>query len=66
MTTRKMLDGKEVKAYKENVVLQVVTHCPSKWLLTDMETGEIYVGQKPIGGEKQVVHWKKIIKDSNA
>tara|TARA_B100000902_G_C27266985_1_gene894097 strand:- start:1412 stop:1597 length:186 start_codon:yes stop_codon:yes gene_type:complete len=58
--TRKLQDGTEVKEYKQNIVLQVVTHCPAKWKLQDMETGETYIGQKPIGGEKQVVHWKRI------
>ena len=29
-----------------------------------MQTGEEYIGQKPIGGEKQVMHWRKVTKDN--
>lgn len=60
MKTRTLKDGTEVEQYEHNVILNVITKCPSKYKLIDMETGQEYIGQKPIGGEKQVVHWKKI------
>lgn len=60
MKTRTLKDGTEVEQYEHNVILNVITKCPSKYKLVDMETGQEYIGQKPIGGEKQVVHWKKI------
>jgi hypothetical protein len=60
MKTRTLQDGTEVEQYEHNVILNVITKCPSKYKLVDMETGQEYIGQKPIGGEKQVVHWKKI------
>ena len=60
MKTRTLKDGTEVGQYEHNIILNVITKCPSKYKLIDMETGQEYIGQKPIGGEKQVVHWKKI------
>ena len=60
MKTRTLKDGTEVEQYEHNIILNVITKCPSKYKLIDMETGQEYIGQKPIGGEKQVVHWKKI------
>mgnify|MGYP001284287506 FL=1 len=60
MKTRTLKDGTEVEQYEHNIILNVITKCPSKYKLVDMETGQEYIGQKPIGGEKQVVHWKKI------
>jgi len=60
MKTRTLKDGTEVEQYEHNIILNVITKCPSKYKLIDMETGQEYIGQKPIGGEKQVGHWKKI------
>lgn len=60
MKTRILQDGTEVEEYEHNIILNVITKCPNKYKLVDMETGQEYIGQKPIGGEKQVVHWKKI------
>lgn len=55
---RKLLNGQEVEELKQPVVLQVVTRCPDKYKLIDMETGQEYIGQNPGMGEK-VMHWKK-------
>ena len=30
--------------YEEDIVLKVITKCPSKWLLIDRETGQVYQG----------------------
>ena len=56
---RKLKDGTEVKQYPNNIVLQIVTKCPGKYKLVDMETGQEYIGQHPGMGEK-VMHWKKV------
>ena len=56
---RTLLDGSEVPAFDHNIVLQVVTKCPGKYKLVDMETGQEYIGQNPGMGEK-VMHWKKV------
>ena len=50
MKTRTLQDGTEVEQYEHNVILNVITKCPSKYKLVDMETGQEYIGQKPIGG----------------
>jgi len=56
---RKLKDGTEAKEYDHNIVLQVVTKCPTKYKLVDMETGQEYIGQYPGMGEK-VMQWKKV------
>jgi len=56
MKTRILEDGTEVEEYDRNIVLQVVTKCPGKYKLIDMETGQEYVGQDP----KKTFHWKRI------
>jgi hypothetical protein len=60
--TRTLQDGSEVEEYEQNIVLQVVTKCPGKYRLIDMETGQEYIGQNPGSGEK-VQHWKRINND---
>jgi hypothetical protein len=47
-----------VPDYYIAIKLKVVTKCPGKWKLTDMETGEEYIGQLPT--ENDTHHWKKI------
>jgi hypothetical protein len=67
MKSRKLKDGTTTEEYESNVTLNVVTKCPGKYKLIDMETGQKYVGQKPKvieaqihSGEKQTIHWKRI------
>ena len=55
---RTLQDGTEAPGVDIAVRLKIVTKCPSKWKLTDMETGEEYIGQIP--SEKDTHHWKKI------
>ena len=55
---RKLKDGTSVPAFDMAIKLKVVTKCPGKWKLTDMETGEEYIGQLPT--ENDTRHWKKI------
>ena len=37
--TRKLLDGKEVEELEDPVELKIITRCPQKYKLIDMETG---------------------------
>ena len=55
---RKLKDGTSVPTFDMAIKLKVVTKCPGKWKLTDMETGEEYIGQLPT--EQDTHHWKKI------
>lgn len=53
---RKLLDGTLVQELAEPKTLKVYTKCPEKWLLTDLETGEKYIGYLSEGTQ----HWRKI------
>ena len=57
MSKRKLTTGDEVLKLSESVILKIKTKCPSKWKLTDMETGEEYIGTSP--GD-HYMDWKKI------
>lgn len=54
--TRKLLDGKYVTELETAITLSVYTKCPEKYMLTDMETGQKYVGRITKGKSS----WKKI------
>ena len=58
MNRKLRISSAEVPAYDIAIKLKVVTKCPGKWKLTDMETGEEYIGQLPT--EQDTHHWKKI------
>jgi hypothetical protein len=58
MNRKLKISGAEVPAYDIAIILKVATKCPGKWKLTDMETGEEYIGQLPT--EEDTHHWKKI------
>lgn len=64
MTTyRKLKDGREVPEVENAVLLKIYTKCPQKWMLTDLETGQCFIGhENPQLGPS---HWKKI-EDLNA
>ena len=47
MKSRKLKDGTTAEEYESSVILNVVTKCPGKYKLIDMETGQEYVGQHP-------------------
>ena len=55
---RKLLDGSEAPEFDFAIELIVLTKCPSKYKLVDMETGEEYIGNLPTDGKKY--HWKRI------
>lgn len=58
MTTRTLLDGRDVPELEKAVTLKVYTKCPEKYMLIDMQTGERYIGYSdPNSGPS---HWKKV------
>jgi len=56
MMGRKLLDGSVVDELDTAVELSITTKCPTKWLLVDRETGEIYTAYTTPGPRQ----WKKI------
>ncbi|MFZ9404038.1 MAG: hypothetical protein ACO25Q_06935 [Sediminibacterium sp.] len=52
---RKLIDGSLVNELDEAKTLTVYTKCPEKWMLVDMETGEVYTGYSSEGKND----WKK-------
>lgn len=42
MKRRTLRDGKQLPEHEHPVHLQVVTRCPGKWRLADLETGEVW------------------------
>ena len=56
MKTRNLKNGSVVEELDEPITLKVLTKCPEKWLLVDMETGEQYIGYKTQGKNS----WKKV------
>ena len=55
--TRTLLDGRVVVELEEPRSLSVVTKCPEKWILQDVETGQIFQGSLDEEIGKQ---WKEI------
>lgn len=55
---RKLLDGSTVPALDIAITLQVVTKCPGKYKLVDMETGSEYAGVIPESNNGYF--WKKL------
>ena len=46
MNTRILKDGTEVDSFDKPVDLIIHTKAPGKWKLTDLETGEEYLGSE--------------------
>jgi hypothetical protein len=59
MNRRKLIDGTKVEETEFPIELRIMTHCPEKWKLIDLETGEEYIGVLPSQRIKNQ-HWKKI------
>ena len=55
---RKLTTGEQVPELDTAVTLTIKTKCPAKWLLFDMETGEIY---SPYNTPEKL-QWKKLTK----
>jgi hypothetical protein len=48
MTKRILRDGSEIDSFDKPVDLIIHTKAPEKWKLTDLETGEEYLGSEII------------------
>jgi hypothetical protein len=57
-TTRQLLDGEEVKVHEEIIDLSIHTRVPEKWILIDMETGQVYRGS-----DNQEMYKRWVIQD---
>ena len=57
--TRKLVTGVEVPELDQAVTLGIKTKCPAKWLLIDLETGEMYSPYETPGTRQ----WQKIQSD---
>lgn len=60
--TRKLLNGEIVIELQEPINLNVLTKCPEKYMLIDMETGQKYIGCSTVGKSS----WKKIEVDDQS
>jgi hypothetical protein len=54
---RKLLDGRNIEELDKPLDLSVITKCPEKWILQDVETGQIFQGTQNTEVGKQ---WKEI------
>lgn len=54
---RILIDGSIVPELEEPITLKVVTKCPQKWKLIDMETGQSYTGTVPV--HEDDLHWQR-------
>lgn len=43
---RKLQDGSEVEELDEAVALIIWTKVPEKWVITDLENGKVFIGNK--------------------
>ena len=59
MKTRTLKDGTEVQELDKSVELSILTKCPRKWKIIDMETGQEYVASGNYEMYKQWVEIKK-------
>ena len=56
MKKRVLQDGTEVEALDKPVNLTILTKCPRKWEIKDLETGDVYVAS---GNYEIYKQWKK-------
>ena len=57
MKQRQLKTGNLVPELEKSTVLEIITKCPNKWKLVDLETGEEYIGNRP---DEHHMYWKKI------
>lgn len=60
MKSRTLIDGSKATELEEAIILKVYTKVPSKWILTDSETGAKYKGYNH-KNDPAILHWKKVI-----
>lgn len=59
---RTLLDGTSAAEFDVVIELKVLTRCPSKYKLVDMETGEEYIGNLPAEGNNYF--WRRSVNGS--
>lgn len=60
---RELLTGHIVPELEENVVISIVTCCPKKWVIVDLETGNQYSSNGiPVGDTESRQTWSKPIR----
>tara|TARA_R100000734_G_C3319058_1_gene114159 strand:+ start:2087 stop:2287 length:201 start_codon:yes stop_codon:yes gene_type:complete len=64
MRNTRIINNKKVKDLEKPIELKIITLCPSKWLLIDQETGQIYKGTEntEIGKMWELINDKNISK----
>jgi len=62
MKKRVLQDGTEVEELTKPVNLTILTKCPKKWKIIDMETGQCYNAS----GEYEIYKQWKLIDKNNA
>ena len=62
MKTRVLQDGSTVEELDKPVNLTILTKCPKKWKIIDMETGQCYNAS----GEYEIYKQWKLIDKNNA
>ena len=58
MNDRKLKDGTTANRFDKKFTLGVVTDTPQKWKLTDLESGEEYIGNTQVN--ENSLSWQKI------
>jgi hypothetical protein len=58
MNKRILKDGSEVESFDKPVELIIHTKAPQKWKLTDLETGEEYLGSEIGTGFAEILRTK--------
>lgn len=61
MKKSRKINNIEIKDLEHPIELKVITKCPSKWILIDEETGQVYRGtdNPKIGKMWQLIQSKK-------
>lgn len=57
---RTLINGETSEELSEPHTLNIITRCPTKWVLQDLETGQIYRGTNSTEIKSQ---WKEIVQD---
>lgn len=56
---RQLITGNAAPELEKKIYLQIYTNCPEKWQLTDLETGDQYIGNMPVENQENL-SWRKI------
>jgi hypothetical protein len=61
MKRTRLINNVEIQELDQAVELKVITKCPTKWILIDEETGQVYRGSenKEIGKMWELINTQK-------